>query len=685
MGRGPAGRSRALDDRNGGWDRSGRNARGAPPPRRSNAHRTLWIATAAIVLLLLPTIGVIALWPRLHGAAADALFPWATSAQRTAANAADDAFASQQDAVDPAFQAYYSAHAGATELGTPLTPAFLTSAGTVQVYASGALLLPAAPPAKVSVTPTANAKTPAPTPGDAVLQLLGYDAGGAKGAAPKTADGVARLPVVAGLLQVGSQIALGSSTLTYLDLRKASGPDQTVSGTAPATLPATTTQPVFISLGKSNGRLRGHNIPADLWNYINRTDISPGSWQSDVGLPMTEALTTTAAMNGATHHLTVQAFWQAVLVEDSDAPGADGKPTITRLSIGQDYLHTVGPPSVVIPPNTSAWVTADTTGLDAPVTGNAKAHIGQNFPVTLTGQFNWTKATLWYGASWGGASSGSSNAGTPNAGTPSTTPSAGSGTAAGQGWLPGAAITFTTPDPSQPAHAGFDVLSADLAAYMANQGSTMGVAVYDMTRNTYYGYNDSKPFYLASTAKVYIMCSYLDWLEGQGRGPNSNEMYLLTTMIENSNNDSAQALFDTEGHMAGQQRFLQKIGINSYIGYGDFWGWAQLPPSAATTVLTLLLQGKILNDSDRKLAFNLMGNIEPDQRMGIGVTAPTGAIYYMKDGWVQVPDNSWALNSTGIVTVGKETYIIAVYSRNPNYDWSAVEHVCGQIGKLLTS
>jgi hypothetical protein len=366
-------------------------------------------------------------------------------------------------------------------------------------------------------------------------------------------------------------------------------------------------------------------------------------------------------MIGATHLLLVQAFWHAVLLADSDATGADGQPTITRASIGLDYLHTVGPPSVALTPNTQAWVTGDITPLDAPVTGAAKVHIGQNYPVTLSGQYNWTKAALWYAASWT------------------------AGKANGTGWVPGAAITLTKPDASQPAHAGFDVLSSDLATYLAGQGDNMAAAVYDMTRNTYYGYNDNKPFYLASTAKVYIMCSYLDWLEGQGRGPNSNEMYLLTTMIENSDNNSAQALFNTEGHAAGQQRFLQKIGITGYIGYGDFWGWAQLPSSAMTTVLTMLQQGKILNDNDRKLAFNLMGNIESDQRMGIGVTAPKGATYYMKDGWVQVPDNSWALNTTGIVTVGNETYVIAVYSRNPNYDWSAVEHVCGQIATLLTS
>jgi hypothetical protein len=439
-------------------------------------------------------------------------------------------------------------------------------------------------------------------------------------------------------------------------------PNQMVPGAA-ATPPATTssTQPVFVPVTTSGGRTVGHNVPAAFWAYMNSADATPGGWQADVGLPVTEAQPLTITENGTAHHLLVQAFWQAVLLVDSDAAGANGQPSVSRVSIGLDYLHTVGPPTVVVANNQSAWVTADSAVLDAPATGNATVHLGQNFPVTLTGQTSWQKAALWYGATWTAAKSST-----------------------GKGWLAGVVVTLAAPDKSQPAHAGFDVLSPDLATYLASQGSDMGAVVYDLTRNQYYAYNEDTHFTLASSAKVYIMSSYLDWLEGQGRGPNSGEVAALTGMIENSNNDDAQLLFNVEGHAAGQQRFLQKIGINSYIPYGDFWGFAQLPPSAMARILTLLQEGKILNDSDRKLAFNLMSNIEDDQRMGVGVTVPQGATYYMKDGWVPAPDNLWALNSSGIVVAGNETYIVTVYSQHqPNYDWSKVEHVCGAVAKLL--
>ena len=39
----------------------------------------------------------------------------------------------------------------------------------------------------------------------------------------------------------------------------------------------------------------------------------------------------------------------------------------------------------------------------------------------------------------------------------------------------------------------------------------------------------------------------------------------------------------------------------------------------------------------------------------------SNAMVALQDGWVTGNDDLWAVNSSGIVTVGSETYIIAVY------------------------
>lgn len=624
----------------------------------------------ALVLVLVPVGFYFGVLPKLRALGSpqvNALFPWAGSTQQTAVNAGNAGFANQQDTVDPSFQAYYTSHSGSATLGTPLTPGIPTSSGIVQLYTAGGLL------AKGTTKGTPSAKTGL---GDTALQFVGMGpslAGAgvapAATAAPKGTPGtssgasnVVAVPLVAALLKAGGNIAVadGAST-TYVDLRSAAMPDQLISGTMPSPLPTNATQPVFIATDTQGGQSLGHAIPPAIWAYITSSSVSPAGWQTDIGAPLTEALAVTASQSGTTHHLLIQAFWNAVVVADADTLTGT-HPSISLASTGLAYLKTLGPPTVTLPANASAWALGNTPVLDAAATGKETVHIGANFPVTPTGQTSWTSATLWYAVSWS------------------------AGKQSGKGWLAGTALTFTAPNSSQPAYASLDVLSPDLAAYVSARGKNMGVAVYDITRNAYYSYNDTATFYLASTAKVYIMASYLDMLEGQGRSPRSDEVASLTRMIENSNNDDAQLLFDRLGGSQGQQKYLQQFGITDYGACGYGWGCAQLSPADAVHILTLLQQGKILNDSDRKLAFNLMGNIESDMQWGVGDTAPKGATFYMKDGWLQYPDDPWDLNSVGIVTQGNETYAIAVYSENnPTFDWSKVEHVCGTVAQLLTS
>ena len=109
----------------------------------------------------------------------------------------------------------------------------------------------------------------------------------------------------------------------------------------------------------------------------------------------------------------------------------------------------------------------------------------------------------------------------------------------------------SAPATGSPIWSSFAPLSSSLASYLAGQGSHVSAVIFDVTGNRYYLYNVPKQFYMASSVKVPIMLTLLTQLEQQGREPNAEEMSLLTTMIENSNNDSAQALFDEIGGAPG--------------------------------------------------------------------------------------------------------------------------------------
>jgi hypothetical protein len=58
----------------------------------------------------------------------------------------------------------------------------------------------------------------------------------------------------------------------------------------------------------------------------------------------------------------------------------------------------------------------------------------------------------------------------------------------------------------------------------------------------------------------------------------------------------------------------------------------------------------------------------------------------MKDGWVPGPDGLWVADTIGIVTLGQETYMIAVYTQDDDSlddGWATAEHVCGAVASAL--
>src|SRR5437588_815054 len=155
--------------------------------------------------------------------------------------------------------------------------------------------------------------------------------------------------------------------------------------------------------------------------------------------------------------LLVQMFWRDGLILDETTPDASDQPEIQRLDTGVAYLRTVGPPKFEISPAQTIWSQGETGLLDAPGTGHVVAHAGQDFRLTLLGDATWKMGMPWYHVQWA---------------IPKRTAT---------GWVPAAAITFTSPG-SVPGCASFDVLSPDLAAYLDSSGPYVNTVVYDVTR-----------------------------------------------------------------------------------------------------------------------------------------------------------------------------------------------------------
>lgn len=239
---------------------------------------------------------------------------------------------------------------------------------------------------------------------------------------------------------------------------------------------------------------------------------------------------------------------------------------------------------------------------------------------------------------------------------------------------------------SVPASDSIDKLSPALSAYLSRLGSNAGVKIYDVTHQHFYAYNGDAQFLTASSIKVPIMLAFFAMTEKQGREPNASEMQLLTAMIERSDNDAASALFNAIGKAAGLTNYLQQIGVSGLKPNNEAWGYSQITPRAMVSLLTQLHNNAILTATDRATALNLMQHVETDQRWGVGDTAPAGATFAMKNGWVPGPDGLWSVNTSGIVNAGGVTYIISVYTQEQSSleaGQDIVRQVCRSVASAL--
>lgn len=239
---------------------------------------------------------------------------------------------------------------------------------------------------------------------------------------------------------------------------------------------------------------------------------------------------------------------------------------------------------------------------------------------------------------------------------------------------------------SLPAFASINALSSSLASYLSSQGVNTGLEVYDVTRRQFYMYGNTRQFLTGSSIKVPIMLAFLAMIEKQGREPNGNEMNLLTTMIENSDNDAASTLYVAINGAVGLASYLKQIHVSGLIPNNDAWGYSEITPQAMVDLLTRLHTGSILTKHDCALALNLMQNVETDQQWGVGNAAPSGATFAMKNGWLPGPDGLWTVNTSGIVEAGGEIYIISVYTQEqPSLEQgqTIVQHICNVVASSL--
>jgi hypothetical protein len=235
-------------------------------------------------------------------------------------------------------------------------------------------------------------------------------------------------------------------------------------------------------------------------------------------------------------------------------------------------------------------------------------------------------------------------------------------------------------------NAGLLTLRKDIAAYLATRHGAASAAIYDRTAQKTVVVHPSLRGRTASIVKVDILETRLHQTGGD---LSEEQRETATSMIENSDNDSATELWDDDGGPSGIKAYNDEVGLSQTTPNDD---WGLTTTSAADQVALvreLFRHNKLLTTSGRNFQRRLMRHIESDQRWGISGGVPSSAIVGNKNGWLPVTEdhNLWAVNSIGWVKGDGKSYFIAVITQHdPSEDYGidTIQHVARMVWNHAT-
>ncbi|MEU5889430.1 serine hydrolase [Streptomyces sp. NPDC047461] len=208
------------------------------------------------------------------------------------------------------------------------------------------------------------------------------------------------------------------------------------------------------------------------------------------------------------------------------------------------------------------------------------------------------------------------------------------------------------------------LLATAMESVTVPDDADVSVAVLDLDSGESATYGDAA-FDTASIVKVDILAALLLRAQDEDRHLTTAEKSYATTMIENSDNASASALWRIIGQAEGLDAANERLGLTGTEG-GDGMLWG-LTRTTAADQLALLRQvfgdDSELSSASREYVRGLMGRIAVGQDWGVSAAAG-GSAWALKNGWLpRSTTGLWDINSIGRVTAsdGSE-YLVAALS-----------------------
>jgi beta-lactamase class A len=196
----------------------------------------------------------------------------------------------------------------------------------------------------------------------------------------------------------------------------------------------------------------------------------------------------------------------------------------------------------------------------------------------------------------------------------------------------------------------------------------IAVGVFDETTGKQASYHGGMQFHSASVENADMLAALLLQFQHDGMSLSPYAATLATAMMENSDNDAANGIWDLEGGQAGLQAANKTLGLRqTRLGADGYWGLTSTTVSDQLRLLADLTAARSpLHAAARRYALSLMSGAASGQRWGACAALPRGASHgtrcAVRDGWVPDP-LKWVINSIGVVRLHGQELLIAVLSK----------------------
>jgi hypothetical protein len=208
-------------------------------------------------------------------------------------------------------------------------------------------------------------------------------------------------------------------------------------------------------------------------------------------------------------------------------------------------------------------------------------------------------------------------------------------------------------------------LAAALAPLLATRTGNLAVGVIDRTTGTWAVYNGPERFHTASIVKADILAALLLRHQAAGTSLSPDEQEVATQMIEASDNDAAQDLWNDDDAADGIAEADAELGLrHTTPGAGGYWGLTSTTIVDQLLLLTdLVSDGSPLTAASRSYELGLMRHVEASEAWGVTKAATPGTVAAVKNGWLPDP-RLWVINSIGVIWHGGQLLLVAVLSND---------------------